>query len=61
MTDKPPWWWQMFEPIVPPEVRSLIGEIEPKRETARERADRRWGMDERNEDVEQGQRRTRVL
>ena len=24
--------------------RTLIGEIEPKRETARERADRRWGM-----------------
>jgi hypothetical protein len=36
----------MFEPILPDEreERSLIGEISPKRETARERAWRKWGM-----------------
>jgi hypothetical protein len=32
-------------PITP----SLIGEIEPVKETARERADRRWGMDPKDE------------
>jgi hypothetical protein len=46
MTPDKPSWWQMFEPIVPPEVRSLIGEIEPVKETARERADRIWKMDD---------------
>ena len=29
--------------------RSLIGEIEPKRETARERAHRIWGMEPKDE------------
>jgi hypothetical protein len=43
-----PSWWQMFEPIHfdEREEHSLIGGIEPKRETARERARRRWGMEE---------------
>jgi hypothetical protein len=44
-----PSWWQMFEPVLPPEVRSLIGEIEPVKETALDRARRIWGMDERKE------------
>jgi hypothetical protein len=46
-----PEWWKMFEPIPfgEREEHSLIGEIKPSR-TARERARRRWGMDERNED-----------
>jgi hypothetical protein len=50
MTPDKPSWWKMFEPIEPPEVRSLIGEIEPVKETARQKADRIWKMDgERND------------
>jgi hypothetical protein len=32
-----------------PITRSLIGEIEPVKETARERADRRWRMEPKDE------------
>ena len=47
MTPDKPSWWQMFEPIHFDERKehSLIGEIEPKRETAREKADRLWKME----------------
>ena len=47
MTPDRPSWWQMFEPIHfdEREEHSLIGEIEPVKETARERARRRWGME----------------
>jgi len=44
-----PEWWKMFEPIVPPEVRSLIGEIEPLKETAEAKARRVWGMEPKDE------------
>jgi hypothetical protein len=48
MTPDKPSWWQMFEPIHfdEREEHSLIGEIEPQRETAEQRARRRWGMKE---------------
>ena len=48
MTPDKPSWWQMFEPLRldEREEHSLIGGIEPVKETARERANRIWGMKE---------------
>jgi hypothetical protein len=45
MTPDKPSWWQMFEPIhfEEREEHSLIGGIEPVKETARQKADRIWG------------------
>jgi hypothetical protein len=48
MTPDKPSWWKMFEPL-PWEEReehSLIGGIEPVKETAEQRARRKWGMEE---------------